>query len=255
MGTRDAYEAGTPCWVDVAVDDVGGATSFYRQLFGWEPEASEVDGVTIYTNLRLDGSLVAGLSGKMGQPMPDAWSLYVATDDVAATLAAVTGAGGQVMVGPEVVPGGAGTFGVFADPNGAICGAWRAGNHHGAGLVNEPGTFVWNELASPDVNRSVAFYTSVFGWETTPSDGGDGTIFRDGTGRELCGAHPAGPGEPTFWSIWFAVEDCDSTVARVGELGGQVLMAPTDMSFGRGAVVAAPGGAAFGVAAMVDADD
>lgn len=255
MGRRDSYEPGVPCWVDVTVDDVGAAVAFYDALFGWEPEASEVDGVTIYTNLRLDGGLVAGLAGKMGQPMPDAWSVYVATDDVAATLDAVTGAGGQVLVGPEAVPGGAGTFGVFADPNGAICGAWQAGSHRGAELVNDPGTFVWNELASPDVDRSVAFYTSVFRWTATPSDGGDGTIFRDGAGRELCGAHPAGPGEPPFWSIWFAVDDCDATVARSQELGGQTLMEPMDMSFGRGAVLAAPGGAAFGVGAMTAAAD
>ena len=254
MGTKQTYAAGIPCWVDVMVDDVAGAATFYGELFGWDLVASEVDGVTIYTNLRLRGATVAGIAGKMGQPVPDAWSVYVASNDVGATLAAVTRAGGQVVVGPEDVPGGAGTFGVFTDPNGAFCGVWKAGSHVGAELVNEPNSFVWNELASPDVDASVAFYSSVFGWSR--GDGSaDGSTFLDGAGAPLCGVHAAGEGEPPFWSIWFAVEDCDATVARVTELGGSVVVEPNDMGFGRGAVVAAPGGAVFGVGAMPTADD
>lgn len=254
MGQRSSYEPGVPCWVDVMVGDVAASAAFYRELLGWVPEASEVDGVTIYTNFRLGDELVAGLAGKMDPSMPDAWSLYVATDDVGSSLDAVTRAGGQVVAGPDDVPGGVGSFGVFTDPNGAFCGVWKAGSHIGAGLVNEPGSFVWNELATGDLDRSVAFYTSVFGWTASPSDGG-GVIFGDASGRTLCGAHRATEGEPPFWSIWFAVEDCDGSVGRVQDLGGQVLMAPMDMSFGRGAVVAAPGGAAFGLAAMTEVDD
>lgn len=254
MATRDSYDAGTPCWVDVMVDDVAGAVAFYDGLFGWSPEVSEVDGVMVYTNLRQDGRLVAGLAGKMGQQMPDAWSVYVASDDVGATLAAVTEAGGQVVVGPEDIPGGVGTFGVFVDPNGAFCGAWKAGSHLGAELVNEPNTFVWNELASPDLSSSVAFYSSVFDWQAGDGSGG-GVIFTAEDGRSIAGAHTAGEGEPPFWSIWFAVEDCDATAARAQELGGTVLLPPNDMGFGRGAIIAAPGGAAFGVAAMSVVDD
>lgn len=254
MPTRDSYAAGTPCWVDVSVDDVAGAQAFYQGLFGWEPDPTEFEGQVIYTNFRLGGRTVAGLGGKMGPPMPDAWSVYVASDDVAATLNAVTDAGGQVLAGPDEVPGGIGTFGMFFDPNGTPCGVWKAGSHIGAERVNEAGAFVWNELASPNVAASSEFYTDVFGWSSNSGPEG-GAMFSDPTGRPLCGAHVAGDGEPPFWSVWFAVDDCDATVARAQELGGSVLLAPNDMGFGRGAVVAAPGGAAFGVGAMNQMDD
>ncbi len=60
--------------------------------------------------------------------------------------------------------------------------------------------------------------------------------------------HVAGEGEFPAWTIWFTVADCDGSVAQVSELGGSVLMPPNDMPFGRGAVVADPAGAVFGLA-------
>ena len=48
MVTRDSpWPSGTPCWVDLGVDDVSRATAFYSRLFGWDtqvgpPEAGEI---------------------------------------------------------------------------------------------------------------------------------------------------------------------------------------------------------------------
>ena len=50
MVTRDTrWPAGTPCWVDVSVDDVSKAIAFYQALFGWEIQAGgpEVGGYAI----------------------------------------------------------------------------------------------------------------------------------------------------------------------------------------------------------------
>jgi uncharacterized protein len=47
--------------------------------------------------------------------------------------------------------------------------------------------------------------------------------------------------------VYFAVDDADRAAARVGELGGSVMMGPTDIEPGRFAVVADPAGAVFGV--------
>ncbi len=252
MGRRDSYDPGVPCWVDVSVDDLEAGRAFYADLFGWEPDISDVPDAGGYTNFLLDGLTVAGLGPKMGPPMPDVWTVAVATDDVEASLALASEAGGQVLAGPAVIPT-KGTFGMVADPCGTPIALWAADGHIGAQVVNDPNTFVWNELASPDVDASSEFYGRLFGWQLQSHDGGG--IYTDSGGRTLCGVHPAGDGEPPFWTVWFAVEDCDGTVARVVDAGGQVLMPPTDMSFGRGAVVAAPGGAAFGVGAMTAADD
>jgi hypothetical protein len=57
------------------------------------------------------------------------------------------------------------------------------------------------------------------------------------------------PGTPA-WSVWFAVDDCDKAAAQVSDLGGSIILAPNDMDFGRGSVVADPSGAVFGIGSM-----
>lgn len=71
-------------------------------------------------------------------------------------------------------------------------------------------------------------------------------------GDMVCGAHTAGDCEFPAWSIWFAVADWDASTAKAVEFGATVLMPPNDMDFGRGAVVADPHGAVFGMAVVTD---
>jgi predicted enzyme related to lactoylglutathione lyase len=66
----------------------------------------------------------------------------------------------------------------------------------------------------------------------------------------VCGAHLAGEGERPGWSVWFAVDDCDHAAKLVRDLGGSVWVPPSEMGFGRGAVVADPAGAVFGIAKL-----
>ena len=193
MGRRDSYEPGVPCWADVSVDDLEGARAFYGALFGWDPDISDVPDAGGYTNFRLDGLTVAGAGPKMGGPVPDAWSVAVATDDVERSLAVAADAGGEVVAGPAEIPT-KGTFGMVADPNGAFIGLWKGAGHIGAQIVNDPNTFVWNELATPDLAASVAFYGALFGWQLQEHDGGG--IFTDASGTTLCGVHPAGARRP-----------------------------------------------------------
>jgi predicted enzyme related to lactoylglutathione lyase len=126
------------------------------------------------------------------------------------------------------------------DPVGSFVSIWQPRGHIGAELVNQPGTFTWTELATSDLTSSRDFYQSVFGWGLDAQASGEtAAVFTVG-GRAVCGAHAAGEGEFPAWSVWFAVEDCDASAAQVAALGGSVVMAPTDMDFGRGAVAADP---------------
>jgi predicted enzyme related to lactoylglutathione lyase len=144
----------------------------------------------------------------------------------------------------------AGKMAVCQDPLGTFFSIWQPLEHIGAELVNEVGTFCWNELATPDLPRSSTFYRAVFGWELSADETPDGSEIYLVDGKVTCGAHTAGEGEFPAWSVWFTVADCDASAAQVIELGGAVHMPPTDMSFGRGAVVADPQGGVFGIAGL-----
>ena len=49
----------------------------------------------------------------------------------------------------------------FADPQGAVLSVWQPKENIGAGLVNAPGALSWNDLLSPDVEASAAFYRAL----------------------------------------------------------------------------------------------
>jgi predicted enzyme related to lactoylglutathione lyase len=142
-----------------------------------------------------------------------------------------------------------GRMGILQDPGGSFISVWEPRAHIGAGLVNEPGTFAWSELATTDLAAVSAFYGKVFGWGVGEGSSDSGAIYTV-DGEVVCGAHRAGEGEFPAWSVWFSVSDCDASAAQVVQLGGSVLMPPSDMDFGRGAVVADRDGAAFGIGTM-----
>jgi len=131
-----------------------------------------------------------------------------------------------------------------------VIAAWEPRDHIGAGLVNEPGTFVWCELSTSDLASSKAFYTDVFGWEW---GGADEYAEAQVGGRSIAAAMPrpeAMPAEmPDHWLVYFATNDVDASTKKAQDLGASmVAVPPTDIpTQGRFSVVMDPEGAAFGL--------
>jgi uncharacterized protein len=115
-----------------------------------------------------------------------------------------------------------------------------------------PGTPSWVDLASPDLDAAVEFYTGLFGWEVPAAENVEQTGgYRRATkdGADVAGMMPLmAEGQPTVWSSYVAVEDADATAAAVKEAGGSVMAEPMDvMDLGRLAIFVDPAGAVFGV--------
>ncbi len=151
MAERKSYLAGTPSWVDLGTPDTQAAARFYGELFGWaagfdpRPEAG---GYGLFT---LRDRRVAGIGPQMA-PGPPYWAVYVTVADINATAAKVIQHGGKLVAGPMEVFA-AGHMAVAQDPVGTPISLWQPGDHIGAEIVNEPGAFTWNELATPDMGR------------------------------------------------------------------------------------------------------
>jgi uncharacterized protein len=154
MVTRDtAWPAGTPCWVDLGVDDIAKAAAFYASLFGWDIQAGPAEAGG-YAMCLKNGRPVAGIGPKQGPPgSAPVWATYLASDDLDETASKITAAGGQLLEPPIDVMD-VGRMAVAADPGGAIFGIWQAGAHLGIGLANEPGALCWNENLSRDFDRN-----------------------------------------------------------------------------------------------------
>ena len=252
MPTRDeSWPNGTPCWVDVMVTDPAAAKAFYSGLFGWDiqdgpPEAGG------YAMCMLNGRPAAAIMPKPeGNPFPNVWSTYLATDDLDGTVAKAKEAGSTFMMEPmDVMTAGRIAFGL--DPTGAPYGIWQGGDHKGVGIYNEPGSLVWNELMTRDYEGAKAFYGGVFGYsydEMADVSFTYSTIKRASDGEVVAGLGElpsSAPAEvPASWVIYFMVEDCDASVAKAAKLGASVDRQPFDTPFGRMATVTGPQGEVF----------
>jgi len=245
-----SYEPGTPCWVDVLTPDPERTELFYSGLFGWRAASRGGAARSGYTVLQMDGIDVAGLGEAAGDGNAPGWSTYFASADVDATAERIVRSGGKVAVEPRsVVDAGRVCFGV--DPTGADFGVWQAGRHVGAGLVDEPVSFAWNELRTPDAESAAAFYEAVFGWAGEPLGDDPEFVYRVmAAGSRSCGIWQQGG--LAQWSVYFAVEDPDAIATTAAELGGRVRREPTDTPYGRMAVLEDPLGAAFSVIRLAE---
>ncbi|MGC3994919.1 MAG: VOC family protein [Propionicimonas sp.] len=237
------WPAGTPCWVDLVVTDPERSHRFYGGALGWtftEP-APEFGG---YHSALAGGVRVAGLS--LPQPgWTDAprWGVYLATDDVDATSAAVTAAGGSAVGGTARV-GDLGRMAHCQDPTGAAFSAWEAGTHPGFELVDEPGAPLWMDLMTTDLDAAQRFYADVFGLSYTDasSDAMRYSMFNTPGGTRPAGGIGQLDASPSTWTVCFQVADVDELVPRIPDLGGRVVDEPFDFTWGRLAGVLGPDG-------------
>lgn len=246
MATRDSYAPGTPCWVDVSTRDTDATAAFYAGLFGWEARPDPRPEAGGYGMFALGDRLAAGFGPTPSADVPPAWQVYVSVADAEATMARVVAHGGTPLLEPMDVFD-SGRLAMARDVAGVVVGLWQSSGHIGAQVVNDVGAFSWNELAVGDLAHARRFYADVFAWAEQEPLADTAAIFTL-DGQVVCGAHAAAPGEDEGWVVWFGVADCDAAARTAADLGGQVVSPPSEMGFGRGAVIADPQGARFGVA-------
>lgn len=248
-----------PAWVDLATSDAEAARDFYSELFGWDVEVSDDPQYGGYATAKLPGGgadSAAGIGPKQDPNMPSAWSLYIGTDDVDALADQVTQAGGTVVTPPFDV-GDQGRMAVFQDPSGAFISAWQAAQESQFAF-GKPNTFGWAELNARGVADVVPFYERVFGWTTKLSAFDPAQPpYREfqHNGDSILGAwemNPQIPAEvPSYWQIYFNVDDVDAVYTKALSLGAIELLSPQDFPGGRFAILSDPQGASF---ALLKAD-
>jgi uncharacterized protein len=254
MPKIEKYAQGTPSYVELVTPDQAAAKEFYGSLFGWELEDVPMGDDGYYVAVSKDGDSVAGISAPppgMGDH-PAYWSVYVSVDDVDATTAKVEAAGGTVDAGPFDVMD-LGRMSAIQDPTGAHLNLWQPGATIGTVRANEPGTPIWNELITADLDAATRFYTEVLGvsWEAQAMDGGMEYTCLVVDGRQVGGAMPPMTDDVRpHWNVYFNVESVDDTAARTVELGGTVVAPAFDVpGVGRMALLADPQGGMFNLMA------
>lgn len=240
--------AGCFCWFECASTDARRVRPFYAELFDWSAEDDSRPGGGEYTTFRISNVEIAGLyqmTGSAFEGVPSHWATYVRVESVDRKLERATQLGAAVLA-PAMDIAGLGRIAFVADPTGASIGLFEAAGHPGRGDPGRThGGMGWSELATADPKRAREFYTALFDWTAKEDADGRYTKF-SAHGRPIGGMatlpqqHQVVP----HWMPYVAVDDCRLTAAKVVELGGHTVVAPTEIA-GAGcfSVLADPAGA------------
>ena len=252
--TKTAIES-KPVWVDLSSTDAAASREYYAKLFGWEVEVSPDPQYGGYAMARIGGKDVAGISPAQTPEGPSAWMVYIGSQDAEETAKKVQAAGGTVVAPPFDVAD-QGRMAVFQDPAGAFISAWQPVNMAGAQLLGAPNSFGWAELSSRGMDKAIPFYQQVFGWGVKQSEMSGGEPYSEFQlgGESIAGGMPMNsmvPAEvPSYWLVYFTVEDVDAAYKKAIDTGGQEMLPPQEFPGGRFAIVSDPQGAAFGLLKM-----
>lgn len=270
---------GVPNWVDLHTDRVDEARVFYEALLGWNfrnrftltavPDlqvagdqdapgvgAAEVESPTTVVAFCDDQPVAELVERNVSydeMALLSSWSPYVYVDDLQATLQLVEPAGGLIII-PPAPRGSDANVATILDPNDAMLCLWEPTGHPVASSESLPGSFVWIELETPDLDVAKKFYGELFGWDagevSTKDNHEQGyayTVFTK-SGEQVAGAiETAMPGIPASWCPSFCVRDVDQATITAGRNGGVLMAEPCDIPVGRQAVIVDPTGAAFSV--------
>lgn len=229
---------GSPCWTQLSTSDVEAAKKFYGQLFGWTAETDPRPEVGGYTTFQHDGAPVAAVAPLMDPRQPVRWMLSFATEDIDATTASAKKAGAQVWMEPMDVLD-IGRWSLLSDPTGAAFSLWQAGTFAGFGVVEEPNTFAWIDLATRDKDAALKFYRDLFRWQVTDDEMYPQVGLAD---KQFGGVMDMGdmfPDEvPAHWNPYFLVTDVDAVADKAKQLGGGVMHGPEDTPMENGPRIA-----------------
>ncbi len=122
-------------------------------------------------------------------------------------------------------------------------------------MLHPPGMFGWVDTFTSNPERATTFYTALFGWDVYDRTDDMGAhyfqFFLDGqlvAGMSSMPPEMSAEGLLPQWVSYVMVEDADATCAAVRAAGGQVMMAPMDVTDqGRLANIMDPSGGMVGV--------
>jgi len=245
-------------WYELLTDDADAAQAFYADVFGWTARGAGQPGMDYRLFEARDGE-VGGLMPisdemKAGGARP-VWLGYIAVDDVDASVASITAAGGKAQMPAMDIPD-VGRLAMMSDPQGAPFYVMRGASDRTsqAFAYNEPrlGHCAWNELATTDRAAAIRFYAAQFGWQKdSEMDMGPAGAYellrrRQGPGM-FAGVMTKPPEIPmATWTYYFRVTDVDTAVSRTKAQGGRIIAEPSEIPGGEFAATAVdPQGAMF----------
>ncbi len=107
-------------WHELFANDLEPAFKFYADMFGWTKDtAMDMGEMGVYQIFALNGVGIGGMMRKTPDIPAPFWNYYFNVESIDAAIERVKAAGGQVVMGPQEVPGGSWII-QGIDPQGAV---------------------------------------------------------------------------------------------------------------------------------------
>jgi len=245
-------------WYDLNTKDEAKAKDFYPKLFGWKlqswkPEGAPPD-MPEYSMICIGEKAFGGINQLPADaPAPSHWMGHIQVDDVDAAVERAKRLKATFPMGVMEVPT-VGRMAAMMDPQGCAVSLFQpAGEAPTLPGMGTAGMVGWNELVVADVDAAKTFYSEVVGWKWRqgPMEGMEYHLFGTGEeGGDAGGLLPKPPQVPvSAWLHYFTTENLDEMIAKVKELGGQVMGEPFEVpTVGKLATCIGPDGAVFALA-------
>ena len=244
-------------WYDLFTHDLQTTSAFYQELFGWTftdtvPSSPRVktinrDGVSIANVVQIDP-----LKKDTNE---SAWLGYVSVPDVDEAAEVVKLHKGTIYKEPSDLPE-RGRIAIVVDGQGAIFGLVNSSTGDPSDQVDRQNKFIGSELWTTDLDKAIAMYTALAGYELNVIEVGADIKYhlltRDSMPRAGL-VKISWDGVKPNWIPYIAVEDVLQTIAQVEKKGGRLLVKPSeDMRDNPLAIIADPSGAVFGIQQIPD---
>ena len=247
VAQQGAPAPGTFIGADLITEDAEAASRFYADLFGWDVEKVEDGGYRINHKGRLIAS-ISQIDASGGDAKRSFWLVALAVNDIKQAMRSAAENNAEVYEKVTTVKN-YGKFAVIGDGEKAPVMFIQSGKTPIGGTTG-PGSWVWAELWTDDIDKATTFYADVVGvgHDTTDRGGRAYHLFtsqgepRTGIVKIPAELEDVKPG----WAPYVDVVDLDTTKARVKDLGGRVIFA-TENNPARGAIalIIDPTGAAL----------
>ncbi|MBZ9654998.1 VOC family protein [Phyllobacterium lublinensis] len=111
---------GTIGWHELNSSNWENAFTFYSKLFGWtKDQAMDMGPMGTYQLFAAGGDAIGGMMNSQDPASPPNWQFYFCVDNITAAEDRVKSKGGQILFGPQEVPGDAWIL-QCQDPQGAV---------------------------------------------------------------------------------------------------------------------------------------
>ena len=255
----DEQLTGKFVWYDLFTHDLKSTSKFYQELFGWTFTDTASSNTRVKT-INRNGVPIANaveIDPLKKNNNESLWLGYISVPDVDMAAELVKQHNGTIYKKPKDLPN-RGRIAIVIDGEGAIFGLVHSLGGDPPDTADMKNSFIGSELWTIDLNRAIAFYSALAGYELNIVD-----VEKDKKYHLLQSDNIPRAGVVKIlwddvkpnWIPYIAVKDIIETINKAEALNGRVLSKPPkEIRDNPLAIIADPSGAVFGIQQIPGSD-